>query len=86
MVTIFKFIQIYKPQPGSVVVKRSPGMQEVGGSIPGRVKQRTLKFEILLLCLVLSINELETDWLGGGQNNGLGWDITAYPWHGVSVG
>ncbi len=36
------------PRPGSVVVERSPGMQEVGGSIPGRVKQKTLKFEALL--------------------------------------
>ncbi len=32
------------PRPGSVVVERSPGMREVGGSIPGRVKQKTLKF------------------------------------------
>ncbi len=47
---------------GSVVVERSPGMQEVGGSIPGRVKQKTLKFEVLLHCLALSIEELETDW------------------------
>ncbi len=39
------------PRPGSVVVERSPGMREVGGSIPGRVKQKTLKFEVLLLCL-----------------------------------
>ncbi len=31
-----------------VVVEHSPGMREVGGSIPGRVKQKTLKFEALL--------------------------------------
>ncbi len=42
------------PRPGSVVVERSPGMREVGGSIPGCVKQKTLKFEVLLLCLALS--------------------------------
>ncbi len=52
------------PRPGSVVVEPSPGMREVGGSIPGRVKQNTLKFEVLVLCLSLSIKELETDWLG----------------------
>ncbi len=70
----------------SVVVERSPGMREVGGSIPGRVKQKTLKFEVLLLCLALSTKELETVWPARSQNNGLGWDITAYPWGGVSVG
>ncbi len=42
------------PRPGSVVVEHSPGMLEVGGSIPGRVKQNTLKFEVLLLCLAFS--------------------------------
>ncbi len=51
------------PRPGSVVVERSPGMREVGGSIPGRVNffllQKTLKFEVLLLCLALSTKELE---------------------------
>ncbi len=71
---------------GSVVVQRSAGMPQVGGSIPGRVKQKMLKFEVLLLCLVLSIKELETDWPAQSQNNGLGWDITAYPWRDVSVG
>ncbi len=71
---------------GSVVVERSPGMWEVGGSIPGHVKQKTLKFEVLLLCLALSTKELETFWPARSQNNGLGWDITAYPWGGVSVG
>ncbi len=30
------------------MVERSPGMREVGGSIPGRVKQKTVKFEALL--------------------------------------
>ncbi len=73
-------------RPGSTVVERSPGMREVGGSIPGRVKQKTLKFEVLLLCLALTTKELETVWSAGSQNNGLGWDITAYPWGGVSVG
>ncbi len=63
-----------------------PGMREVGGSIPGRIKQKTLKFEVLLLCLAFSTKELETVWLARSQNNGLGWDITAYPWGGVSVG
>ncbi len=43
-------------------------------------------FHALLLCLALSIKELETDWPARSQDNGLGWDITAYPWRGVSVG
>ncbi len=42
-----------RPRPDSVVVERSPGMREVVGSIPGRVKQNTLKFEVLLLCIEL---------------------------------
>ncbi len=75
-----------RPRLGSVVVERSPGMREVGGSIPGRVKQKTLKFEVLLLCLALSTQEIETDWLARSQDNGPGWDILAYPWRGVSVG
>ena len=33
------------PRLGSVVVE--PGMREVDGSIPGRIKQKTLKFEAL---------------------------------------
>ncbi len=44
------------------------------------------KFEILLLCLALSIKELESDWPALSQDNGLGWDIIAFPWCGVSVG
>ncbi len=71
------------PRPGSVVVERSPGMRDVGGSIPSRVKQKTLKFEVHLLCLALSIIGVETDWTARSQYNGLGWDITAYPWRGV---
>ncbi len=67
------------------MVERLPDMREVGGSIPGRVKKKTLKFEVLLLCLALSTKELETIWPAQSQNNGLGWDITAYPWGGVSV-
>ncbi len=39
---------------GSVVVEGSPGMREVGGSIPDHAKQKTLKFEVLLVCLALS--------------------------------
>ncbi len=74
------------PQLGSVVVEHSPGMREVGGSIPGRIKQKTLKFEVLLLCLALSTKELDTVWPARSQNNCLGWAITAYPWGGVSVG
>ncbi len=54
--------ELQRPRPGSVVVERSPGMWEVGGSIPGRVKQKTLKFEVLLLCLAHSTKELETVW------------------------
>ncbi len=60
------------PQPGSVVVEHSPGMREVGGSIPGHVKQKTLKFEVLLLCLALSTKELDTVQPARSQNNGLG--------------
>ncbi len=74
------------PRPSSVVVERSPGMREVGGSIPGRVKQKTLKFPVLMLCLALRTKELETVWPAQNQNNGLGWDITTYPCCGVSVG
>ncbi len=74
------------PQPGSVVVENSPGMREVGGLIPSRIRQKTLKFEFLLLCLVLMTKELETVWPARSWNNGLDWDITAYPWGGVSVG
>ncbi len=84
---VSKQTSLVLPRPGSVVVERSPGMREVGGSILGRVKQKTLKFEVLLLCLALSTKELETVWPAPSQNyNGLGWDITAYPWGGVSVG
>ena len=68
------------------MLERSPGMREVGGSIPGRVKQKPLKFEVLLLRLALSMKELETDWSARSQDNGLGWYIFAYPWRGVSVG
>ncbi len=49
-------------------------------------KRKTLKFEVLLLSLALSTKELETDWPARSQDNGLGWDITAYPGRGVSVG
>ncbi len=74
------FTSISVPRRGSVVVEHLPGMQEVGGLIPGYVKQKTLKFEVLLLCFALSIKELETHWLALSQDNGLGWNITAYPW------
>ncbi len=42
------------PRPGSVAAEDSLGMWAVGGSIPDCVKQKTLKFEVLLLCLALS--------------------------------
>ncbi len=74
-----------RPRPGSVLVESSPGMREVCGSTPGRVKQNTLKFEVLLLCLTLSTKELETVWPAQSPNNGLDWDIIAYPWDGVLV-
>ncbi len=61
-----------EPWSGSVVVEHSPGMREVGGSIPGRIKQTTLTFVVLLLSSALSIKELETDWLAQSQANGLG--------------
>ncbi len=70
---------VMTPWPGSVVVEHSPGMREVGSSIPGCVKQKTLNFEVLLLCLGLSTKKLETVWPAQSQNNGLGWVITAYP-------
>ncbi len=73
------------PLPGSIIVGRSPGMREVVGSIPGRAEQKTLKCEVLLLCLALSSNELETDWVARRQDNGLSWDITAFSWRVVSV-
>ncbi len=73
-----------RPRPGRVV-EHSPGMREVGGLIPGRVKQKTLKFEVLLLCLALSIR-VRDRLLARSQDNGLGWDILGYPWRGVSVG
>ncbi len=56
-----KVFKLVLPRAGSVVVYRSPSMRKDGGSIPGRVKQNTLKFEVLLLCLTLSTKELETD-------------------------
>ncbi len=49
-----------RARPGSVVVECSPAMREVGGSILSRVKHKTLKLEVLLLCLALSTKELET--------------------------
>ena len=83
---LFGPIDVEPPRPGSVVVERSPGMRKFGGSIPGRLKQKTLKFEVLLLCLTFSIKQLETDWPVRSQDNGLGWDITAYTWCRVLVG
>ncbi len=53
-----------RPRPGSVVVERSPGVREVGGSIPGRVKQKMLKFDVLLLYLALSIKDRPSGRLG----------------------
>ncbi len=41
-------------RPHSIVVERSTGMREVGGSIPGRIKLKTLIFEVLFLWLALS--------------------------------
>ena len=57
-----------RTQPGSVVVERSPDMREVGGSIPGHVKQKTLKFEVLRLCLAISTKELAADWPARSQD------------------
>ncbi len=58
-----------------VVVERSLGMRDVGGSTPGRIKQ--------LLCLARAQH---TDWPARSQDNGLSLDTTAYPWRCVSVG
>ncbi len=60
------------------MVERSPGMREVGGSIPGHICGSTG-------LLSAQYKQLETDWPARSQDNGLGWDITAYPWRGVSV-
>ena len=68
------------PRPGSVVVERSPGMWEVGGSISGRVKQKALKFEVLLLCLPLSITELVTHWPSRRQDNGMTTRGVVFQW------
>ncbi len=43
-------------------------------------------FSAAQLSLALSTKELETVWPARSQDNGLGWDIIAYPWGGVSVG
>ncbi len=67
-------------RPGSVVVECSPGMQEVGGSIPGHVKQKTLKFEVLLLCLALSTKERLSGRLGVRI---MVWVVTSLLTHGV---
>ena len=61
------------------MVERSPGMRGFGGSIPSLVKQKKLKFEV-------RTKELDTDLSAQSQDNGLRWNITAYPWSGVSVG
>ncbi len=86
MIDIMFYYSFSLPGPGKVVVERSPGLQEVSALIPGHVKQKTLNFEILLLCSTLSTKELETDWPPRSQDKGLGWDITAYLWRGVSLG
>ncbi len=57
-----------------------------GCLIPGHVKQNTLKFDILLLCLVLSVSGLKIGWPAGSQDNGLRWAITTNPWRDVTVG
>ncbi len=51
----------------SVMVERSPGMPEVSGSISGRVKQKTLKMDGLLLCLALSTPGV-SDQLAGSES------------------
>ncbi len=43
-------VPVYVLEP----VERSPGVREVCGSIPGHVKQKTLKFELLLLDVAFS--------------------------------
>ncbi len=63
----------------SVVGERWLCMREVGGSIPAHVKQKTLKSEVLLVCLALITLGIETDCLAQSQENGLRWDNTAKP-------
>ncbi len=53
---VTKYILLW---PRSVAIERSFGMREGQGLIPGRVKQKLLNFEILLLCFALSTSELE---------------------------
>ncbi len=47
---------------------------------------KDVELEVLVLCLAHSTQKLETDWPAQSQDDGLGWDITAYPRRGVSVG
>ncbi len=44
------------------------------------------QIKVLLVSLVLSIKELETNWPAQSQDNGLGLGITAYLLRGVSEG
>ncbi len=74
---------------GCVVVEHSPGMRDGGGSIPGHVKQhKTKDVKIWGSAALLSAQDIRVgdDWPARSQDNGLGWDITAFPWCGVSVG
>ena len=84
---ISSFFYLTHPlQPGSVVVELSPGMRALVARPPGRVKQKTLKFEVLLVCLALSTCELETDWRLGVRIMACVGTSLHYPWRGVSVG
>ncbi len=46
----------------------------------------TINENASVITLALSTKELDTLWRARSQNNGLGWDISVYPWGGVSVG
>ncbi len=58
----------YRPQLGSVVVERSPGIRVVGGSISGTSDKKTLKFEVLLLCFNSAQHIRVRDRLAGSES------------------
>ncbi len=55
---------------GRVVVEHLPGMWRVGGSNPGCIKKRTLKFEGFLAAL-LWVQNIKRDWLTSSESGKL---------------
>ena len=62
-----------EPPPGSVVDRVSARRAGHPGSNPGRVIHKTLKFELLLPCLALSILGTEQRLVAQCQDNVTGW-------------